>query len=180
MAPQGGLTPAGRPRRAVTGNPCGLTMSSESQDTQKGKRLRNWATAPRYGNSFGCLGRLARLTVFGGDQSQKRGSDAQWPWEKRAPFLGWLSLKGNRSPKKGTKGATGQVGGCFPFKNHLGVILSMARIEHHLLEPQAHRSAKFRRPVVCRPKDDSPNQLNTYLPYKRSWKQGLLLACIFC
>ena len=32
-------------------------------------------------------------------------SDAQWPWEKRAPFICWLSLKGNPYPKKGEKRA---------------------------------------------------------------------------
>ena len=37
-------------------------------------------------------------------------SDAQWPWETRASFFGWLSLKGNLSHKKRKKGATGQLG----------------------------------------------------------------------
>ena len=32
---------------------------------------------------------------------------AQWPWEKKASFLGWLTLKGNPSRKKEKKGTTG-------------------------------------------------------------------------
>ena len=34
-----------------------------------------------------------------------RTTDAQRPWEKRASFFGWLSLKGNPSPKKMEIGA---------------------------------------------------------------------------
>ena len=57
-----------------------------------------------------CCFLLARASHFGGTLLLSHTSDAQWPWEKRASFLGWLSLKGNPSRKKRNQGATGQLG----------------------------------------------------------------------
>ena len=51
---------------------------------------------------------------FRKETSKRVATNAQWPWAQRAPFFGWLNLKGNPSQKKKKKKkteSTGQLGG---------------------------------------------------------------------